>query len=178
MGKSTLMFDHVDQLATNHAGLCVFDPMVCAPSWDASAAKHAFRLSYIEWDFDKDTPSPAIPYGPPRPDQPDDWRSSLFALDEVDLLCSPGKIHPTLRKLVHYSRHWGSTVLANFRRFQNVHKDLEGLATHIYVFATTAPRDLDRLDRLLEGTVNTEGKPYSRERIRFLRAFAFEEYQL
>lgn len=178
MGKSTLLWSLTEKLAPRYANLTIFDPMICAPAFDDLAKAHALRLTYIEFDFDKNECKPPLPYGPPRPEQKTDHRNSLVCLDEVDLLCSPAKIDPTVRKLLHFGRHWNSTLLIAARRALNIHKDIEALATHIYVFSTTAPRDLDRLDLLLEGLPNTQGKPYDRERIRALPPFVFEEYQL
>ena len=172
-GKSYLMARHTEKLIeSGHFANCVvFDPMVCLPDWQSLADEHKMRLRYIEFDFTTRQPKPGIPFGKPTSRNDVDWRRTLYVFDEIDLLCDPNKIHSALACIINYSRHWGCTVLANFRRFARIHKDLEGLATDYYIFQMVAPRDTNAVESILSGIPDTEGREVSVARVKALPVY-------
>jgi len=167
------MFRHAESLIESgkFANVVCFDPMVNAPDWQALCDPLSIRLKYIEFDFKTRQPVPSIPFGKPAKRGDIDWRRTLYVLDEIDLLCDPNKIHATLAAIINYSRHWACTILANFRRFARIHKDLEGLATDYYIFQMLAPRDTQAVQAILEGIPDVDGREVTVARVKALPLF-------
>jgi hypothetical protein len=73
----------------------------------------------------------------------------LIAIDEVDRFCSaggPGSIHPTMKELINYGRHFGISMVYNARRASTVHRDLSSLSDIIIVHYQHAGLDTRYLE--------------------------------
>jgi len=172
-GKSFLMAKHAERLIESgrFANVVCFDPMVCLPEWSSLCSEKSIRLKYLEFDFGKKEVVPAIPFGKAKTKNDPSYEHSLYIFDEVDTICSPNSIHPSLAAILNYSRHWDCTVLANFRRFARISKDLEGLATDFFIFQMVAPRDLAAVDNILSGIPDTTGSEVTIDRVKSLPLF-------
>ena len=169
-GKSYLMSRHIEDAIKSgqYANVVIFDPVVCMPDFQELCTEYSVRLRYLEYDFLKHQVTPAIPYGKPKSRNEIDWRHTLYAFDEIDLLCDAHKIDPTLDMLLNYSRHWACSIYCNFRRFARVHKTLESLATDFYIFQMIAPRDTQAVEAILSGIPDVTGREVSVARVKSL----------
>ena len=79
---------------------------------------------------------------PPFDGRPGPVTNTLVTIDEADMVSTPGKDHPALRRMVHYGRHQGLDLIVTARRARNLSTDIRSEADALVVFRCEEPRDV------------------------------------
>lgn len=77
------------------------------------------------------------------------YRDLVFICDEIDNFATPLSTPLEFKRLIHYGRHSGSSVIAASRRPANVSRDFTSQAKRITCFRITEPRDVTFLNSIV-----------------------------